>query len=197
MILKVNIQDQDIIDNILNDHVEEGVRTLYRICFDEVVKDIEYSGGNSDDGADVFQEAILILVKKIQSDQYRPESSLKTFLKGIARNLWMSEQRARGRRIAREKEYMSGTTEAEEPKLWRSPKKEFSELLNSIGETCKELLIGYYFEDMDVKTLSKAFSFKSEQVLRNRKTICMKKLKSLVENRKYLIHSLITDSEYE
>jgi RNA polymerase sigma factor (sigma-70 family) len=197
MTIKLKTQDQDIIENILKGNLESGVRELYKTCFEEVVNDIAFSGGNKEDGADVFQEAILILVKKIQTEEYRPESTLKTFIKGISRNIWMSEQRARGRRKIREKEYMSGNLDNEEPKLWRSSKKEFSELLNSIGETCKELLIGYYFEDMDVKKLSKAFHFKSEQVLRNRKTICMKKLKTLVENRKYLIHSLITDSDYE
>lgn len=197
MTVKVKIQDQDIIDQIINGDLERGIRTLYRICFDEVLTDIEYSGGNREDGADVFQEALLVLVKKIQGGQYRPESSLKTFLKAIARNIWMAEQRTRGRRKIREKEYMSDASASEGPKLWRSAGKEFSELLNNIGETCKQLLMGYYFEDIDVKTLSMTFRFKSEQVLRNRKTICMKKLKTLVEHRKDLIQSLITDSDYE
>jgi RNA polymerase sigma factor (sigma-70 family) len=195
--MNITEKDKQVIEYIRKNDVDAGSRILYTHCFDEVVNDIEYRGGNFEDGCDIFQEAVLVLIKKIQGEHYKPESTLKTFLKGIARNLWMAEQRSRNRRKAREQEYISGNNFHEMPGLWRSPAKEFSALLNSIGETCKNLLLEYYLEGTDTKSLTEKFGFKTEQVLRNRKSICMKKLKDLVHQKKHLFESLLTDSYYE
>lgn len=190
-------QDQIIVAQIQADRLEDAFRTLYRICHEEVVNDIAYNGGTREDGEDIFQEALMIMVRKIQKDEFRGESTLKTYVKGIARHLWMSEQRARDRRKTREVNYVTQSDISENPMLWRSPQQEFALLLDKIGDICKTLLIGFYFEDKDVKALTQMLGLKTEQVLRNRKSICIKRLRDALKDKKHLVQSLLTDSHYE
>ena len=188
--------DFEIIDRIGKDDLDEALRALYKSCYKDVVQDIRFKGAEREDAEDVFQEALLVLVKKIQRQEFRNESGLKTFLKGIARNVWLSQQRSDERRKVRETSYMHGGDEVEAPKLWRESHKEFSELLDILGEGCKTLLIKFYFEEMDMEVLARQFNYKSIQVLRNRKVLCLKKLRELLKGRNQLIDALITDSYY-
>jgi hypothetical protein len=48
-----------------------------------------------------------------------------------------------------------------------------------------------------MKDLLSEFEFKNEQVLRNRKALCMKKLKELLAGNKELMQILLTDMNYE
>lgn len=193
--MKVN--EVEIIHRIQKDDLEGSLKELYSLCFHEVVNDICYTGGTKDDGEDIFQEAILILVKKIQNGQFRQDSTLKTYLKGIARNMWASEKRTRTRRKSRENIYTSGTNEIEGPMLWRNSQKEFAALLDSIGETCKSILTKFYLEGLDAASITTSFHFKNIQILRNRKSICIKRLRDILQSKKNLVDSLLNDSYYE
>ncbi len=188
--------DQEIISNIYNHHLDEALGYLYKQCSHEVIKDLNYKGAGKEDAEDIFQEALLVLIKKIQDRSFRNDSSLKTFLKGIARNIWFAHKRSEERRKSREQNFSDGTQEAEEPKLWRESHKEFAQLLDVMGEGCKELLLKYYFDKTDLETLAKEFNYKSVQVLRNRKALCLKKLRELMKGKEKLIDTLITDSYY-
>lgn len=70
-------------------------------------------------------------------------------------------------------------------------------MLNEIGETCKKLLIGFYYENKSMKELLNQFDYENEQVLRNRKSKCMKKLKELLTNNPDLLKNLKPLSLYE
>jgi RNA polymerase sigma factor (sigma-70 family) len=188
--------DHEIIERIKQDDLEHALRALYKSCYKEVIQDLGYKGAGKDDADDVFQEAMLVLVKKIQLNAFRNESGLKTFLKGIARNVWLSTKRSEERRKYRESNYKQGAEEVEAPVLWRESQKEFAELLNSIGDGCKTLLLKYYFEQVDLETLAEHFNYKSTQVLRNRKVLCLKKLRELLKGREQMIDVLLTDSYY-
>ena len=68
--------------------------------------------------------------------------------------------------------------------------KDIQEALNSvfrnIGEVCQRILKGFYYEDLSMKELLKEFNYENDQMLRNRKSICMKKIKDLLQKDNYL-----------
>ena len=59
----------------------------------------------------------------------------------------------------------------------------FEGLLNEIGEKCRLLLRYFYYERKRMKEIVALMSFSSEQVAKNRKSNCMKKLRSLVKEK--------------
>lgn len=194
-----NIQ-QNLLIELSQPEIERPVRQLYEQYFEIIVAQVYANGGSRDDGADIFQDAVLILIEKLKTGHFRGESSIKTFLSAIARNLWLHELRTRERRKKRELFFMDGEetiTPAETAFFDKDAIRGLHLLLGEIGDLCKKLLTGFYYEDKSMKELLLEFDYENEQVLRNKKSKCMKKLKDLLITNPTLKNNLNPISLYE
>jgi RNA polymerase sigma factor (sigma-70 family) len=190
----------DIAEQLRGPDIEGPVRHLYDQYFESVIAQICQNGGTREDGADIFQEAVLVLIEKVKSGQFRGDSSLKTFLSAIARNLWLHELRTRFRRNKRENVYMTGEDKSDEIKELYADSQASDQLLkmlDQVGNPCKQILTGFYFEEKSMKELLSEFNYENEQVLRNRKSRCMKKLKELIKANPGLLNTLKSHTVYE
>lgn len=193
-------ETHDLIKEFSQPNIEEPIRRLYHDCYESVVIQIIKNGGKPEDGADIFQEAVILLIEKLKSGQFRGESSVKTYLSAIARNLWLHELRTRNRRQVREVRYMGTVDLKEEPDFFtldEPARKNLAQVLSELGETCKAILTGFYYEGRSMKELMSKFNYGNEQVLRNRKSKCMKKLKTLLTTNNELLRQLKTLTCYE
>jgi RNA polymerase sigma-70 factor (ECF subfamily) len=121
-------------------------------------------------------------------------------LSAIARNLWLFELRTRDRRKKREKFYADSSDKIiveNEHFLDRSDRQSLEQIFDQIGATCKRILTGFYFENRSMKELIGEFDFENEQVLRNKKSKCMKKVKEMLLNNTALMENLKPLSLYE
>jgi RNA polymerase sigma factor (sigma-70 family) len=191
------ISDDEIISGLVGSDLSVAVNALYDMFYRDIVDFVQIKGGGEEDGADIFQEAIVILIDEIREGKFRGESKIKTFLYGIARNLWLVEFRTRERRKKREENYMYAEPVIEEVKFPDKDSGALDILFNQIGDVCKKILIGFYYENKSMKLLLKDFDFKNEQVLRNRKNLCMKKMKNLLTSNQNLLKSLKSSYIYE
>jgi RNA polymerase sigma factor (sigma-70 family) len=192
-----NLTDNEIISGLEGNEITAIVEFLYSQFFREVIDLVKFMGGSDEDGADVFQEAVLVMIEKVREKRFRGDSSIKTYLFGIARNLWLMELRTRERRKKREEQYMSGESSVQQALMVNKSTTDLNNIFNQLGDVCKRILIGFYFENKSMKVLLDQFDFKNEQVLRNRKNTCMRKLKELLSENKGLIQSLKSDFIYE
>lgn len=174
---------QHLVWELLQTNIEAPIKKLYKENFEIVVASICNNGGNRDDGADVFQEALVLLIEKVRTGQFRGESSLNTYLFAIAKNLWLHALRTKGRRSKREKEFVMNEPIAIEPdkgQRFNGADKDLSHVMEQIGSSCKKILNGFYYEKKSMRELLAEFDYENEQVLRNRKSKCMKSLKHLI-----------------
>lgn len=70
---------QNLLIELRQSNIEKCVRHLYEHYFERVIAQVCSNGGNWEDGADIFQETILVLIEKIKTGQFRGESSLSTW----------------------------------------------------------------------------------------------------------------------
>ena len=195
----------DLAQEFMQPDINRPVRYLYEHYFEDAATEIKLRGGSDDDAADMFQEAVLILIEKIKTGKFRQESSIKTFLVGIARNLWLFEKRTRERRSSREMLYTisegsdinTEDLDIGERIFSKSNTDVLQTLFKQVGEVCSKILIGFYYENSSMKNLLQRFHFDNEQVLRNRKSRCMKKLKKLLTDQPELLQQLKILSVYE
>jgi len=193
-------RQMDITDQLRGPDIEGPVRLLYDQYFESVIAQICQNGGSREDGADIFQEAVLVLIEKVKTGQFRGDSSLKTFLSAIARNLWLHELRTRFRRNKRENVYMTGEEKTEEVRDLYADNQASDQLLkilDQVGNPCKQILTGFYYEEKSMKELLTEFDYENEQVLRNRKSRCMKKLKEMIAANPGLLNTLKSHTVYE
>ena len=191
---------QSNIDDLLGPDIEAAVQRLYQAYFEAIVVQVCNQGGTRDDGADIFQESVIVLIDKVRTGQFRGESSIKTFLSAIARNLWLFECRTRERRKKREQLYMVGedlTTEGKEMVGDKNIVFALRQVMGELGEKCHQILKGFYFEKKSYRELLKEVDMQNEQVLRNKKSKCIKKLKDLLTSTPELIREFKPLSFYE
>jgi RNA polymerase sigma factor (sigma-70 family) len=196
----ISSTQDDLLFELKQIDIDKPVRKLYDYYYEGTVAQICAAGGTIDDGSDIFQESVLILIEKLKTGQFRGDSSIKTFLSGIARNLWLFELRTRSRRKNREQLYMVGESTAltaEESFFTKGNTEDLTAVFSEIGDTCKKILTGFYYEDKSMKDMLAEFSYENEQVLRNKKSKCMKKLKEFLQANTTLLKNLKPISFYE
>jgi RNA polymerase sigma factor (sigma-70 family) len=189
----IKTQDQEIINQLRHDDINMPVQLLYQTYFTDITKLICINGGSTEDAADIFQETVLVFIDMVKANRYRKESSIRTFLYAVARNLWKQELRSRGRRSTREIAYSNSDEQVSYETEVRFFNKDMQHILETvykeIGDTCKSILKGFYYEELSMKDLLKRFNYESEQALRNRKSLCMKKIKDILQKNNTLLNS--------
>ena len=182
--------------------LELPVGYLYSEHFENLTHFIRKNSGNRQDAEDIFQESIMVFVDMVQRGKFRGESSIKTFLYAIARNLWLNAMKKRDRMFVRDTE-QQGISESESEDLQAAlirseSKRAVLDFIGQLGETCRKILVHYYYEDLSMKEICGRMHYESEQVVRNQKYKCMKKLTDWIEgdpNRKNLVKELLYGTE--
>lgn len=183
MKLNPNFTDQELVEMILTKNRQNmAITLLYRQYYGVLENYILQNSGSSDDAADIIQEVMLIFVQMISEGKFRAESSIKSFLYSICRNLWITELRKRKSSAARHEKYEESTEKVDSDVSESIAKTESLKyimgLFQELGDKCKQILQLFYYEELPMKEICEKLDFSSEQVLRNKKYKC---LKSLIE----------------
>ncbi|HEV3326813.1 MAG TPA: sigma-70 family RNA polymerase sigma factor [Puia sp.] len=142
-------------------------------------------GASEQDAEDVFQETVIAFIGIVQKGKFRMQSSIKTFLVSIARNIWRNEMKKRQRSDYREKQFESGREQTEEDiseliSEWEK-KKQLRDLVYELGEPCRKLLMLFYYESLSMKEILNYLPYENEQVVRNKKYKCLQQLTEIMK----------------
>lgn len=166
--------------------LEDAVSFLYKEYYAFLENCVRRKSGTPDDAADIIQETFLAFFDMVCHGKFREEARIKSLLYSIATNLWISEIRKRTSRAQRDTDFEleQGDLQLDvsrELEVFES-KRTIMELFSTMGEACKDLLIKFYYQEMSLKEIMQTGSFSSEQVLRNKKHLCMKRLIEKVQS---------------
>ncbi len=154
---------------------------------------IQRRKGSLEDAEDIFQEGISRMVVSIQNGKFEGNSSIRTYLTTICKNLWFS-QYARSNRYADIVE-----TQPTEEELEKGPDellllKERSEglqgILKLVGEKCKKIL-SLWALHYSMREITKEVGYKSEGMTRKKKHQCFKALMNRIKEQPDLIKELL------
>jgi len=189
------LTDTEIVNNLLqNRDVDASIRFLYRSQFEISGRYIINNNGSWDDAQDVFQEVIIAFINLVKSGKFRGEASIKTFLYSLTRNIWLNELKKRGRAQAREMKYEIANQQVQHGVNMvlemRQANSELMEVMEKLGDTCKQILLLYYYENRSMKEILTTLHYENEQVVRNKKYKCLKKLEEMISANKNLYSQL-------
>ena len=169
------MQDQRTIELIRSNSEDKALTALYR-HFPMIRKHIVVNGGNAQDAEDIFQEALIILCRKVKEPGFKLTSQLSTYLFGIGRFLWKDELRKRkpltnldvetGLDPVEEKDLETLVEQENEAKLAES-------ILLEMGDRCRELLLLFYNAGLSLKDIATKMGYSSENVAKNQKYKCL------------------------
>ncbi len=188
---KIHLSDLQVVKAIQSgDKLDESIWYLYDRYYEELELFLFKNGGTKQDAEDVFQEGITRFIKVVLSGKFRFEATIKTYLFTAWVNHWGYLNKKRGKDKERDENYYYGNLQSSKTVLKDIEESEREELtlkfFDNIGDKCKDVLYAFYYQGLSYKEMISRFpGYSDEQVLRNKKHACIKKLKSLVkENNK-------------
>ena len=190
-----NLPDEEIISGLKTGKgMEDMIRSLYRGYFESLSWYVMNNSGSRQDAEDIFQEVVVSFIDLVQKDKFRGESTVKTFLFSLNRYTWLNELKRRGRALAREEKYERGQDKVELDSTHliadREGKAEVARLVGELGETCRKILLLFYYENLSMKEILDTTDYESEQVVRNKKYKCLKQLEQMVNENPALKQTL-------
>lgn len=180
-----NNYQQHVLSIMAND--EKVLKHYYQNNYPKVEKYVLDNSGTVEEAKDVYQEAFIAVWRNIQLGKFQPqhESSLDGYIYQVAKNKWLDQLRSAKRlRVVPLNERTNSVEEApaisEEEQL----------LINAIkanlllmGETCKEVLMRFYYRRESMRTISAALKW-TEATAKNNKYRCLQRLRELLKTNK-------------
>ena len=197
-----NYSDAELLDVITKgDNMDEVIKFLYRFQFLKSSIYIKQNSGSQEDAEDIFQEVIVSFIQLVQRSKFRGDSSIGTFIYVLVRNTWLNELKKRKRSKLREEKYENTQEKSEagagEYIINREIKNQIVELIESLGENCKKILLAFYYDNLSMQEILTNLRYENEQVVRNKKYKCLQKLQQTLALKPHVAENLKSILQYE
>tara|TARA_B110000977_G_scaffold120255_1_gene154844 strand:+ start:3386 stop:3937 length:552 start_codon:yes stop_codon:yes gene_type:complete len=158
------------------------IESLYREYRDPFIVWVQVNHSISfAESKDLFQDAMIILVTKIQNKKIiEITSSLKTFIFGIGKQLIRNNLKLNYNKGVREEYYYQHTNKFDHKKEIDDRYKFVIDKLEEMKNPCKQILEGFYLENLSLKEIAVTLGYKFAESVKVQKHRCLMKLKDEV-----------------
>lgn len=181
----IGYSDEQILKGILR-HDNLILQYIYKQYYYNINYFIRKNQGSEDDASDIFQEAIIIIYRKIkENDLVFEKSSFKGYLFSVCRLLWLKQLEKR--RV--EKEKLNDSLPYQED-LYDDSLNEivtkneryglYQKHFGALSTDCQKLL-QLFFEKVSLKEIAMVMGYKSEKYAKKRKFKCKELLISRIK----------------
>lgn len=157
---------------------------IYKHHYPSIHHFIVTNSGTPDDAKDIFQESIIVIYRKVkEQEHFLLNSSFKTFIYSIARNLWLKNLRVMRYEGQKIQDQQSFIELKEEPfKVSNDDLKMslYQKYFKQLPEDCQNIL-SLTVRDIPQKEIAEAMNFKSENYVKKRKHDCKQKLIEMIK----------------
>jgi RNA polymerase sigma factor (sigma-70 family) len=154
---------------------EKALELLYKKYYRMMTKLVITNSGTEDEARDIYQDALIVFWQKARSGKLVLTSKISTYIYSICQNLWRKE-------LDRKKRLSSEEKDAQVSIDMETSEKEkiIARCMDQLGETCKKVLMYYYFEEMSMQDIAEKLGFANTDTAKTKKYKCKKKLDDLV-----------------
>ena len=148
--------------------------------------------GTAAEAKDVMQEAVIAFYENVIKENFKGESAISTYLYSIARFIWLNRLKRKNLEINKLAEAIQNAPEPELPRYMTSheEKLQMLELFRRLGNDCQRVLMDSIYHNLDMKDIAQNMGYNNEQVARNKKHLCLKKLKAFIQENPAIIQFL-------
>ncbi|MFY7900244.1 MAG: RNA polymerase sigma factor [Chitinophagaceae bacterium] len=179
--MKAEINEQALLKGLANNDTK-SIEVIYKNNFNMVQNFVINNNGSYDEARDIFQEAMIALYEKAQSESFVLTCKINTYVYSICRRLWLKRLQQLGK-YHNQIDHLEETVQVEEDLEIHEKRNADFEIMEramgSLGEPCKGLLEGYYVKKMDMQALAKEFGYTNADNAKNQKYKCLMRLKKL------------------
>lgn len=158
---------------------------IYKEYYPTIKYLITSNSGSESDAEDVFQDALVIIYRKIAKEDLILTSSFKTFLYSICRNLWLQrlDKKVFSNDFLKVEELdgMQDPIYAEPADMETEKYKMYQKHFLDLSEDCQKIL-RLFMNKVSLKEIAEIMGFKTEKYAKTRKFMCKEKLKNSILN---------------
>lgn len=156
---------------------EKALEFVYQKYYRMMTKLVITNSGTEEEARDVYQDALVVFWQKATSRNLVLTSKMSTYIYSICQNLWRKELDRKKRLSSEEKDtpVMVDTESEERERI-------LAKCIDQLGETCKKVLMFYYFEEMSMQDIADKLGFANTDTAKTKKYKCKKKLDELVKS---------------
>jgi RNA polymerase sigma factor (sigma-70 family) len=155
---------------------EKALEFLYKKYYRMMTKMVITNSGTEEEARDIYQDALVVFWQKATSGKLVMTSKISTYIYSICQNLWRKEL-DRKKRLSNEEKDVAVTLDTETEERNRI----IARCIEQLGETCKKVLMYYYFEEMSMQDIAEKLGFANTDTAKTKKYKCKKKLDELVK----------------
>src|SRR6187402_1402671 len=155
---------------------EKSLEVLYKKYYRMMTKMVITNSGTEEEARDVYQDALIVFWQKATSGNLVMTAKISTYIYSICQNLWRKEL-DRKKRLSNEEKDSAQSMDLDSPER----NKIIAECLNQLGETCRKVLMYYYFDEMSMQEISEKLGFANTDTAKTKKYKCKQKLDELVK----------------
>ncbi len=162
---------------------DKALRYLYRELYGMIERMVLNNNGSESEAADVFQDALISFYNQVRKKDLSLSCTIKTYVYSISRNLWLMRLRKQKRETPLKESHESVPVQEDIFDLLVETEHSalVKEMLNQLGGDCQQILQYFYFERLRMQKIMDLMNLANEQVAKNKKSRCMKKLRELVD----------------
>jgi RNA polymerase sigma factor (sigma-70 family) len=173
-------------ENYSDDNLIHGIRQKDNAVFEYIIRQnfrpikqyVLLNNGSEADASDIFQEALIIIYRKVKEPDFKLTSSLGTFLYSIAKLLWLKELSKKNRTVSITDEMESFIdTDANVAELITRNERInlYREKYDELSDDCKKVLQMFLMK-IPISEITSIMGYSSEQHTRNRRYRCKESL---------------------
>jgi len=153
---------------------EKAFARLYRF-YPKVEKHICINSGSSEEALDIFQDALVVLHRKISAGISDKELSVEGYLITTCKLLWSNELRKKKVRAGDDSSLQSLVHEDEINQLLEKEVKmrAVENIILRLGEKCRQILEQFYFHAVSMEHIAEKFGFKTVESAKVQKYKCI------------------------
>ena len=158
------------------------IERIYRDNFPSILHLVTQNNGSSDDAADIFQEAMVVLYEKSLDSDFQLSSQIKTYLYAVCRRLWLKRLKQNQRRQPLDTGLFDQPGLEDDLNRRQSEEEQFQVMENALaqlGEPCRGLLEAYYLKKWPMQQIADDFGYTNADNAKTQKYKCMMRLKKL------------------
>ena len=155
---------------------EKALEFLYKKYYRMMTKLVITNSGTEDEARDIYQDALIVFWQKATSGNLVLTSKISTYIYSICQNLWRKEL-DRKKRLSNEEKDSAVSMDLDSSEK----EKIIAKCLDQLGDTCKKVLMYYYFEEMSMQEIAEKLGFANTDTAKTKKYKCKMKLDELVK----------------
>ena len=184
-------ENEEILKGILNND-NSVLQAIYDQYYHKIYALVTRNSGNEDDVNDIFQEAIIVIYRKLKEKRLELNGcTFETYFYSVSRLMWLKQLERRKKDVINITDISSFSEDVydedlNELTIKNERYKLFQKHFVQLGEDCQKIL-KLFFKKIPLKQIAEMMGYSSDSYVKKRKHQC----------KEYLVANIKQDSEFK